>query len=272
MSLFKLCQKDPLLDLLKQTFSAQPIRIPEQRFQPLCAIARYSKMQKFIGRIENLLTDITPFPDAPEKSKMANISARRTRTVSFDLGFQILDGFLKGMGIDGSSLKTSFSNIRTISFSFQNVERHWTDLGQLGNFFTNKKFNRKNFANAPFFQGDASCLVLDSIIVSNNFTMNTEEEEQGGAVINVPAIKEYIGHFNSNVQVKTQSNTSISFQGQAQLAFAFSAINLSLLEDGTIYFSSPQVEEVDQPHGLHEVNVPNRILLYQEDVLIEFAE
>ena len=143
MALFKLCNDDPLLNLLRDTFFANPIKVPETRISPLCVIAKTKNKEKVIGRLEQLLTDYTPFPIKPKISKMANVSAQKTKTVNFKLGFEVMDGFLKGMGVSGASIKANFDGVKNISFSFKNVNRDWIDIGYMGNFLSNKKLNIK---------------------------------------------------------------------------------------------------------------------------------
>ncbi len=135
MSNFKLCPGDPLMKLLKDTFQATPVRIPEERFQPMIAVAKFGDDNKYLGRIEKLLTDPATYPAAPLVSQMANVSGTKTKEVNFELGFSLLSGFLKGMGMDGASLKASFSGVQKMSFSFQDVKRYYIEIADLGNFF-----------------------------------------------------------------------------------------------------------------------------------------
>ncbi len=277
MSQFKLCGSDELLELLRDTFHANPIRIPETRFVPLVAIAKRNKNEKFIGRIEQLMTDSTAYPYEIGTSEMANVSAKKTTTVNFDLGFRIMDGFLEGMGVSGASIRSEFEKVKEVSFSFKNVKRYYVDLGQLGNFLSNKKLNRSNPANAQFFdaENETVCIVVDSTIVSNNFTMNVEKSVGEDFALDLDAIKNTLGNVNAGLKVGSSSKREISFEGENQLAFAFSGTTFQVDQDGTISFepieSKGKFFAASHRGGIGKtITNPNRVLLYEDFGLIEF--
>ncbi|KAA2238775.1 hypothetical protein F0L74_21405 [Chitinophaga agrisoli] len=267
MSVFNLCSGDPVMKLLKKTFQATPIRIPEERFKPLGAIAAKGDTHKFFGRIENLLTVTTPFDKEPDISQMADVSGTKTKEVDFDLGFELLSGFLRGMGMEGASLKASFSGVQKVSFSFQDVKRHHLDIGELGNFFAGKQFNKENPAARLFMEQEATCLIVDSTIVSNNFTINAEKLSDNSVQIDVPAIQQIIGDLNAGITVKSSGSTSISFTGPTPLAFAFSAIRCEVDEDGFISFGlTRELRPVDAEDG---TEAPPGVYVYPESSMIE---
>lgn len=273
MGLFNLCLKDPLLTTLKDIFHATPIKIPEERYQPLCVIARYNQKDKFIGIVTNLLTNTTVYPNTPSTSQMADVSGSKSKTVDFKLGFDIMDSFLKGMGISGGAIKENFSGITKVSFSFQNVVRHYFDIGSIGNFLKGKKFDKTNPATGFFFNENATCIVIDSTINSNNFSLHIEETSQNDFKLNIPAIQQILGNFEAGISAKQEGDLTISFSGKRSLAFAFSTIVFSITEDGIITFARDDFEAYSNKEllkGLFPVITPDRVFLYKEVGMVEF--
>lgn len=273
MGLFNLCSKDPLLTTLKDVFHATPIKIPEERFQPLGAIARFKKKDLFVGTITNLLTNTKAYPVSPAASRMADVNGSKSKMVDFKLGFDILDGFLKGMGVNGGAIKANFSGVTKVSFSFQDVMRYYYDIGSVGNFIKGKKLDKTNPATGFFFEDDASCIVIDSTINSKNFSLHVEETSSKAFSLDVPAIQKAIGNLEAGVTAKKESELTISFTGAKSLAFAFSAISFALTEDGVITFARDDFEAYStkqQSKGLFPTITPDRVFLYQKDGMIEF--
>jgi hypothetical protein len=272
MGLFKLCS-DPLMVTLRDTFNAVPIKIPEERYKPLAVIAQHKGRERFLSAsMTQLLANKEPFQEQSMISTMASVTAKKTRTIDFGLGFQILSGFLEGMGIDGGSIKGSFKDVQTVSFSFKKVERHWLDLGVLGSFLTGKSLDPSHPANSSFLNGEATCLVIDSTINSNNFSMNVEDTNNTDFSMNIPSIQASIGKLNTNLSVESTSDRNISFNGNQMLAFAFSAIGLTINE-GKIHFNID--DYIRQTAGGNEKNIQTaaaRPLLYQDYGMIDFDE
>src|SRR5713101_611181 len=111
MSFFGLCKQDPLLDTLRDTFGANPVRVPEKRILPLCAVAVRGDKTAFRGAFEPLLTGSQKFslPEwAHASSPMANLSDKRSHSVNLGLGLDILGSFLAGFGVPSAGIENSF--------------------------------------------------------------------------------------------------------------------------------------------------------------------
>jgi hypothetical protein len=274
MGLFKLCDSDPLMDLLRDTFHANPIKIPEERYQPLIAIAKTKRAEKFLGGAIGLFTNKTPYTGQPMESVMADVSATKTSSVDFDLGFEILDGFLKGMGVSGATIKAKFNGVTKVSFSFQDVKRKYIDIIDLGNFLIGKQFDPASPVCAQFLNRESICTVIDSTINSKKFTMNIEETSDASFKLDTPEIKQIIDKAQVGVSASSASNTQISFDGTKPLAFAFSAIKLRLDDDNKISFAPPEpsrlflTTEVEESIGEIK-HTPDRLMFYSQNGLLE---
>lgn len=236
MSFIKLCSDDPILSLLRKTWNANPITVPEERIRPLVVLSK-TKITTYLGPIEDLLVTGPAVSLTSQDSLMANVSATSSKSVSLDLGLQVMDGFLKGFGVGSGTVKSAFEDTTEISFSFQNVSRNYINSTALSKLLKNRKFDPNDPIVKKFIDEEAKCLIITSVITSNNFTM--KKEQHGGANIdfNVDAISNSLSTDNK-VEVSSSNSLEISFKGKKQLAFAYTAAIFEIDDDGNSSYSN----------------------------------
>lgn len=83
---------------------------------------------------------------------MADVSGKRSRKGSFDLGLQILEGFLKGFGVPLAGIMVKLEGASEVSFSFKNVNRMFVDINALGRALTDCQIDPQNPADSIFSQ------------------------------------------------------------------------------------------------------------------------
>jgi len=244
MGFLGLCKSDPLLNLLRDTFDATPLRVPDQRIKPLYVIAKNGIISKFVGRVDGLFSDIDSLHIIEHRSKMANVTATKSQHVKLDLGLDVMDGFLKGMGVSSASIKESFDGATKVSFSFQNVVRHWLDIGLLGKLLSGKILNASSPTTAQFLNHEAICMVIDSVITSNNFSMSVEKATKNSFKLNIPKIEGLLKAQKNSLVVQSSGSREVSFKNPTSLTFAFSGIIIHPSHSGKISF-----ELVDASNG-----------------------
>jgi hypothetical protein len=281
MSFLNLCP-DPLIKTLREVFGANIIRVPEERIQPLCVIASKENRSKFRGALAPLVsgqpelvfssTDII-------SSQMADVSGRRSRKVSLDLGLQILDGFLQGFGIPSAGISSKFEGASEVSFSFKNVKRYYVDNNWLGRMLSGRIIDKNNPAAEIFFRDDPySFLVIDSVITSSDFSISVEKTSNKDFKIDVPVIQTLVAQASAEVKVSTSSGYDLIFQGTKNLSFAFSCVQLYLNQTGKITSMPPEFDIVLERNLLpstagHELlYAPDRILLSEQPCLLSWEE
>lgn len=270
MPFLNLCKNDDLLITLKDTFKANPIQVPEARIQPFSVFSKTKRVIKYLGQVTALLTDNTPIGIPIDNSQMANLSSTRTKTVSMNLGLQIMDGFLKGLGANAASISFAFDKVRKLSFAFENVNRQYVDIGALCKILNQRKFDSENPVATSFINEDAECLIVDSTITSNNFNIKVEESSETGFSFDIPAIDKILSSGGNNINVKTEGAMQISFNGPTQLAFAFTAFLLKVEHDGSIYYEGEpdRMYLTKAPHE-EENRIPPPVLLNEQPGLSE---
>jgi hypothetical protein len=236
MSFIKLCEGDPLLSLLRETFKANPISVPEERIRPLVVLSK-TKTTTYLGPLEDLLVGNAAIMIAPEDSTMADVSSKSTKKVSLKIGLQIMDGFLKGFGVGSGTIASSFEGTSEVSFSFQNVTRNYINVTALSKLFKNRKFDPNDAIVNSFIDDEAKCLIITSVITSNNFTMRKAENSEVNIDFDVKAISDSLSTENKII-VSSSNSLEISFKGKKQLAFAYTAAVFEIDDDGYCSYSN----------------------------------
>ena len=280
--MFTLCREDYLISTLRDTFRANIVRVPEERIRPLQIVA-YSKGKKtsLRGNLGAMLTPDSTFDPqniAFLSSPMADVAGRSSRSVNLDVGLNILEGFLQGLSIPSAGISAQFKGVTEVSFSFQDVERIYIDINELGQKLDNQFLNRTNPASYIFFNdSDHACLVIDSVVVSSSFAISIEKTREHDYSLDVPAIQEMVADLNTDIQIKTTAGRDLVFEGEKKLAFAFSCVRMQLDEDGRIMALLPAKDESKMTlrggsaGGRSSANqeMPDRLLLSDEPAMLD---
>ncbi len=266
--MFRLCDHDPLLDELRNIFRAQPIRIPEARIILLTVFVQDSQRFEFIGYLGELVTPATATNLAelkPKPDSMSEVKSRRSGKVKADLGIEILEGFLEGFGISGClpSLRAQLSRANTVSFAFREVRRLWVSPAAIGGALKARSFEVDNALIRSYLTRgrDVEFFVVDSTIMSRDFTVSVEETRGAGVSLKVAEI-EGIAKVGAGVEFTEGMGRELTFTGPEALPFAFTCNRVSFDARegnvrlapcaGTAYYSTPPVEE-ELPEPRHAV-------------------
>ncbi len=225
---FRICKND-ITDLLRDTFNATPLRVPESRVKPLIVIGRKGAKVDFRGELKYLLADEQVLPVEPQESILADSSLQRSRSVSLNLGLKILDGFLSGFNMSPSPVGASLKGVKEISFSFTNTRRLYVDPGMLGLQLKGKVIDLKHPSLGIFTREDPyEMLLISDVIASNSFTINIENARENEFDASMPALQSYVADVDAKVKVDIKQGKSVTFQGADYLAFAFTCVKLEL--------------------------------------------
>ena len=221
----RLCRNDTT-SYLRDTFKATPLLTPEARVKPLMVVARRNNDVQFRGELRFLLDDPTWSFDLRDEP-VSSASLDKTRTLDGSLGLQILQGFLKGLNAGNAPVQASLSGVKTLSLSFHKVRRHFADLNELGLALANRRLNL-NHPSLGLFRGDDpfQMLLVSDAIVSSEFSVNNESGGAGSLEAGLPALHDYLANAKTNLKRVSTTKSSITFEGDQPLTFAFSCVRL----------------------------------------------
>lgn len=243
MSFLGLCGNDPLVNTLRSTFGANPVRVPEERIQPLCALAFRDGKAAFRGALAPLLTggqNFTVPNSARAQSTMADLSEKRSASVSLSLGLDILGGFLAGFGIPSAGIHAKFAGATEVAFSFSSVNRDWVDDNWLGRALVGLSLDRQTVAARLFTDKPRwDLLVIDSVITSSQFTISVTKSNSDSFAIDIPGIQSLVASAKVQVDVESKSQRQVTFRGAKALTFAFTTVRLYVDDHGNIQSMPP---------------------------------
>ena len=273
-----LCPNDDIVSTLRSLFGANVVRVPEERIRPLVVLAHRGDKTTVRGELAPLLVGgaLGLGPDDFGSSRVADLSGRRSRKVDVELGLNILDGFLRGLGVPSAAVEGVFARDSEVSFTFANVNRTFLDTGVLGQRLRGRHVDRHNSAAAIYF-GDSphDLLVIDSVITSRNFTITVERSSGAKAKLDVSAVQKFVGEATAGVKVSSATGYDLTFEGPEQLSFAFSCVKFYLNKNGVVQTMPPAVDVAVL--GIDSVDAsvatvqygPDRVLLNVAPEMIE---
>lgn len=231
---FRICRNDTT-SMLRDLFNATPLKVPESRVRPLIVIAEKNGKTDFRGELKHLMEEGVTFELNPKESAVTDVSLEKTKSINFDIGFDILKGFFQGFGIPSGSIATQLNGAKSISLSFNNVKRIWIDKNELGSSLRGKKIDKGHPSMTPFVSDDPyQMLLISDAIVSNSFSINVDKTNDANFELDLPEIESILENAKAKVNVKKSSKNSITFEGEDYLTFAFSCIQLQVMDSGTL--------------------------------------
>jgi hypothetical protein len=269
MGFLGLCKDDELVNTLRDVFTANILRIPEERIQPLCVIAKRKRKVRYWGKLSDLVRNRSAIPLNSEDfavSPMSNLSGKKSKKVNTKLGLKILEGFLDGFGLPSSEISAQLKSVSNISFSFRDVKRKYIDPTKFGKLLRGISLDRKNSSNEIFLSEGYDFIVIDSIITSSDFSIKIDEKEADNVSINIEAIKEIAGKLNTGMEVSSLTGLDLYFKGPKHLTFAFSCVLFKLNPDGMILSIVPEHRQIfKQPLKVSQKFTSNS---YPEGILL----
>jgi hypothetical protein len=241
-----LCEKDELVDSLRDVFNANILRMPEERVHPLCVIARKREKVRYWGKLADLVKNGSAVELKPgdfSVSSMPDLSGKKSREVHTGLGLKILGGFLQGFGLPSGAIKSQFKKVSKVSFSFRDVERRYINPAQIGALIRGSSIDESNRSNSIFLKEGYELLVIDMVITSKDFSIFVEEKEDNKFSLDVEAIEDIVGKTHTAVEVSTFTGLDLQFKGPRPLTFAFSCVLFKLNLTGDISSITPGVSK-----------------------------
>ena len=238
----RICNRDPLVNELRDMFSANIVRVPETRVQPLCAVASRRGKSRYWGSLDYLLVGqpLEIPAGARAESPMSPLNGKRSSSIDAELGVRILDGFLSGFGVPSIKVAPAFANASEVSFAFQGVVRNFIDSAWLARVLPTRAIDvsaGKMFIDKPQW----SLLIIDSVIVSPSFSLQVEKSKSGSLELAAP-VPHVLGKASASVKVDKSSERELTFSGGTPLTFAFTLVQLHVEKSGAISAVAPDAK------------------------------
>ncbi|MDX2304573.1 MAG: hypothetical protein NW226_17325 [Microscillaceae bacterium] len=239
MAFFRLCKGEDILEVLREVFRANIVRIPQAGIRPLGLIIQKDQKTRIWGDLRDILVG-----NAAENlseyrlfqmEQIPDLSGRKSRGVDFELGSEILAGFLKGFSLPAAEINTHLKGSYKYQFSFKGVDRLYVSPSALGKALLGVQIDKYNPAAKIFF-GDhpARLFVIDSVIRSTNFAVHLEASQETKIKLEADKIQAVLDALKSEIKIKSESEQSIAFEGKEAMAFAFTCLQIVTDASGRI--------------------------------------
>jgi hypothetical protein len=214
--------------------------VPDARVQPLSVVVHRGGRSFFRGSLLPLLADPKPIGVQAVESDVTDISGRRSRRVTLDLGLHILRGFLQGLGLPHADLTTGLTGAAYLSFAFPAVHRLAFDINALGGDLAGRRINRGNPAAAILFDEPSyELLLIDSVLTSRQIAVVLSGAKGERLNVDLAALRQTVTEIGGTVGATTDSDVELRLTSEADLSFAFSCVRLTFDAEGTILALPP---------------------------------
>lgn len=267
--------KDPALTYLNG-LGYNVIRHPRAAIAPLYLIGRKDGATEGLGALPKLLKSRQPEPAKPmvsRKEPSAAITGQTTGELDLAVGLGILNGFLKGLGVD-ADVSAAFSGGHKLKFSFGEVVVERAEPLDIGAFLVGAEADLENPVVRTYLRGGGRLYVLHEVLKSAQVHVLVADSRQADLQLKVPVLQQALGG-KAQVGAKSARENSLSFTGDKPLAFGFKCLQIWLREkDGRAVFEAAPAPPKPGLH-LHNPSLsrddPNGPLLIRDE-LVELPE
>lgn len=240
MSTIALCREDPLLSLVHELYGANVVRVPDARVRPLTVVVHRGGRSFLRGSLLPLLSDARPLGVLPELTELTDISGRRSRRVTLDLGLHILRGFLSGLGLPHADFTAGLEGAAYLSFAFPAARRLALDVNALGVALAGRRVDHGNPAAAILFSEPRyELLLVDGVLTSREIAIVISGAKGQRLNVDLAALRTTVAELGGSVGAATERDIELTLTSAAELTFAFSCVRLTLDDQGAILAIPP---------------------------------
>jgi hypothetical protein len=273
------CRSDPLLEWIRDTYLAQPVRVPSKRIEPHGAFSRTHGKYGHLGEMARFLveparTQLRALE--PDQGPVPDVAGHRSRDVDVGVGLDILGGLLSGMGLPvvPTGLSTEMKRHTSLSF-FTEAEQRWIDASALGEILTGPVIQVDNSALTAVLRDRKpdALFLIDSVFLSRSFGVSAKRDRSATAKLDLEVVDAALGSANAKVKVARHDENALLFEHESPLAFAFTCLRVTLSERDGITSIAPYHDPVElvRPRAARDRPV-RRTLLTAEIGLLEWSD
>lgn len=274
------CRSDPLLEWIRDTYLAQPVRVPSKRVEPLVAFLRSDGKYGHLGEMARFLveparTQLRAL--VPDTGPVPDVARHRSRDVDVGVGLDILGGLLSGMGLPvvPTGVSTEMKRHTSLSFFFSEAGQAWIDASALGEILTGPVLQVDNSALTAALRDRKpdALFLIDSVFLSRSFGVSAKRDRSAVATLDLEVVDAALGSAKAKVKVARHDENALVFAHESPLAFAFTSLRIMLNEREGITSIAPYHDPVElaRPRATRDRPV-RRTLLAAEIGLLEWSD
>jgi hypothetical protein len=227
-TVLRVCARDPLITMVRELFDATPLRVPDDRFEPLSLLVGRRGRLRHYGRLSEA---VRGFPDiTPSVRALAEVSAVRSRSTDLQLGCEILAGLLTGIAgvpVPFASLSSGFrsAGVSSLTFRFPSPRRVFISPLELGRLVDGRRIDSTPVTQT-FLDARSEIMLVDSVIIADRITVEADSSLEDSLHLGL----DHVGQLS----YAQERGGGLTISSVRALPFAFSCFRLALDDDGGI--------------------------------------
>lgn len=235
MPFVKICQSDPLLEFIRKSFDAIPLKYPDSRVTPLGVLAVKRRDVRFMGQLAHL-TDASDWkePNA-DTVDVPDIAGKTSSQLGWKSSLSLLTPFLShmfdiGQGDLSAGLTTRRDSSNGIRICLARTQRSF-----VAPFVCSRVLSTSVFRVPAQFRTDSQGTetrfhLIDSILTAREIQLIIEGDAATDAAAELEA--SLAGKVSASAVFKSKSKVTIT--GNKRAPFAFTCLELVLEKDGAL--------------------------------------
>jgi hypothetical protein len=226
-----MARPDPFLNMLKDV-GFLPVRLPRADVAPLLAISRDGKELRLLGELKNAMKpDGAPLPPVVRDVETSQtVEGTQTSAIRASIGLELLGGVLKAFTGQNLNLTAAYSSAKTVRFQFGGVTVDKVDVILLDQYLHASDISDGS-RYIERLMIDDKVGVITSTLRAKRVAVVAQDAGGTDISVSVPAIHGVIGG-TGGVEIKTEGNTKIAYEGDTPVTIGVQAIRLFFDEKG----------------------------------------
>jgi hypothetical protein len=218
--------KDPTLKALK-SIGYNVVQLPRVDLYPTQLLVSENKRLKRLGELSSVFTaGLSAPPVPPVSADRPGPSIQITKSAALDLGvgLNILGGLISALGGSTLGLNLAYSKAHKIELEYSGTLENSAQLALIDQFLAGATVNPFATATKQMLEADM-VYVVTSTLKSNKLTVKATDHNKQSVGIDVPVLAQAVGG-NLKVTGSGATSTTVTFEGNVPLGFAFQAVKL----------------------------------------------
>lgn len=223
MAFTSLCVSDPLLDFIRSTYSAIPLRVPDQRFQPLALFSVHARRARYLGTLAEIALNSNWSPPRMTSTDLGEVSTIRSSDIGWSAAADILGPFISStLGIDVTPIKASLSGTSkdtegvrvVIGSSKRTMVNPFAIAKSIG--------HRTHQLPTNLFVTGQDVYIIDCILVARELTLELVGANSSEAAASLES--KLIG--KATAEQVLRANSKLTITGSNRTPFAFTCLKI----------------------------------------------
>ncbi len=226
---------DPALTYLKSV-GYNVVRLPRQGIEPLTVVGWTKNSAQVLGTLSDLIINPGAVLPPITVGDAADVNGKNSASLKIGIGLDVLGGLIAALGGGKLGISADWTNARTATFLFENVESASVPAIPVGRYLRDGDIDQNNPVSRPFLTGSGRLLVLVDVLKSNKISIRLDRDSGIAASIDVPVVANAVGA-KLSIDSSRASEGILTFSGDHKLAFGFKCFQV-IIEMGELQMVS----------------------------------